>query len=255
MHARLALPSFALIAAVACAHQGGAPEPVTATAPTANGFTRADAGVLYAIGDSLGDQVKAYDLDADEAQEVARGLVDHALRRPYAGPRYDELSDRVAAFHQLRSQEVARREELAGAPALAKALSEPGAVKTESGMILNVLDPGSGEPPAIFDTVTVEFEGRLRDGTVFDTSRGKRPAVAQLGTMNRCWQESLGSVGVGARLHVACPPSLGYGWGGWPGVVPGGGVLIYELELIRVEPGPPPKGYQRDGSAIAPGQS
>jgi FKBP-type peptidyl-prolyl cis-trans isomerase len=254
MHARLALSSFALIAAVACAHQvappGGA-EPV----PTANGFTPADPGVLYAIGDSLGDQLKPYELDADEAEEVARGLLDHALGRAYTGTRYEALSDRVAAFHELRSQEVARREELAGAAALERALSEPGAVKTESGMILNVLDPGSGTPPTIFDYVTVAFEGRLRDGTVFDTSRGKAPTVAQLGTTNRCWQESLGSVGVGARLRVACPPSLGYGWGGWPGVVPGGGVLIYELELIRIEPGVVPNGYDHDGSLIRPGQS
>ena len=149
----------------------------------------------------------------------------------------------VGEFHERRLQELARREELAGAPALERALSEPGAVKTETGMILNVLDPGAGAPPTIFDVVTVEFEGTLRDGTVFDTSRGKQPTVAQLGTTNRCWQESLGSVGAGARLRVACPPSLGYGWGGWPGVVPGGGVLIYELELISVERKSPPPNW------------
>ena len=238
MFARRVVPSFALIAGIACAGRGA--PPAAESGLNANDLHRAPDGVLYAIGYSMGDQVREYDLDAKEAEEVARALVDRALERPYAGRRDEALSDEVALFHEHRLQEVARREELAGAPVLERALAEPGAVKTESGMILNVLDPGSGPPPTLFDQVTVEFEGRLRDGTVFDTSRGRHPTVAPLGTTNRCWQESLGSVGAGARLRVACPPSLGYGWGGWPGVVPGGGVLIYELELVGIERRAPP---------------
>jgi FKBP-type peptidyl-prolyl cis-trans isomerase len=241
MLAHRALYLLALISGLACA--GRATPPSDAPSLTANGLVPAEKGVLYAIGYSLGQQVEPYELDAAETEEVARGMVDQALGRPYAGPRYEALSDEVALFHENRSKEVAQREELAGAPALERALREPGAVKSESGMILNVLDAGSGEPPKIFDVVTVEFEGTLRDGTVFETSRGAAPRVAQLGITNRCWQESLGSVGVGARVRVACPPSLGYGWGGWPGVVPGGGVLIYELELVAIERKPPPPNW------------
>ena len=101
------------------------------------------------------------------------------------------------------------------------AAREPGAVKTETGMILSVLDPGAGPPPTICDFVTVDFEGTLRDGTVFDTNRGKQPSV-QLGETNRCWQESLGAV-ARERDCTSLSAALGYGWGGWPGVVPGAG--------------------------------
>jgi FKBP-type peptidyl-prolyl cis-trans isomerase FkpA len=249
MLARLAVSSLAVIAGLACAGHG-AP-------PTADreGLPRADDGVLYAIGDSLGEQVKLYAFDEVEAQEVARGLVDHALGRPYAGPLDETLAGKVALFHEQRVKELARREELAGAPALERALHEPGAVKTQSGMILNVLDPGSGPSPGMFDYVTVDYRGTLRDGTVFDTSEGKESWRSRLGETNRCWQEALGSVGAGARLRVACPPSIGFGWGGWPGVVPGGSVLVYELELLRVEAGTVPQGYSRDGSAIGRNRS
>jgi FKBP-type peptidyl-prolyl cis-trans isomerase len=251
MRARLVTLTLALFAGwVSCAGDGATPPPAApvadpSAAPAVNeaGLPGAGEGVLYAIGASLGDQVKPYALDAEEAEEMARGMVDQATGRPYAGPRSEELSNNVALWHERRLQEVARREELAGAPALERALREPGARKTESGMIVNVLDPGKGKSPGIFDVVTVAYHGTLRDGTVFDTSRDKKPLVAQLGTTNRCWQEALGSVGAGARLHLACPPSLGYGWGGWPGLLPGGAVLIYELELISVEPKAPPPNW------------
>jgi FKBP-type peptidyl-prolyl cis-trans isomerase len=246
MLARLVLV-FALFAALACAGRGAPPADASRAATTSSdekGLPRAEEGVLYAIGASLGEQVKSYAFDADEAKEVARGMIDNAMGRPYAGPRSEDLATNVGAFHERRLQELARREELAGAPALERALSEPGARKTESGMVLNVLDLGKGAPPTIFDAVTVDYHGTLRDGTVFDTSRGKQPTVAQLGTMTRCLQEALGHVGAGARLRVACPPSLGFGWGGWPDVVPGGSVLIYELELLSVERKAPPPNSQ-----------
>ncbi|TMA31416.1 MAG: hypothetical protein E6J87_15725 [Deltaproteobacteria bacterium] len=196
---------------------------------------RADPGVLYAIGASLGAQVKDYRLDEDEAREVARGLLDKSLRRPYAGVMTEETSDQVGQFHERRLQELARREELEGAPALEQALRVPGAVKTESGMVLQVIEPGSGASPTIFDYVTINYHGMLRDGKVFYSNRGEAPYRVQLGTTTRCWQEALTAVAPGARVHVVCPPALNYGWGGWPGVVPGGAVLIYDLELLSVE--------------------
>jgi FKBP-type peptidyl-prolyl cis-trans isomerase FkpA len=212
--------------------------------PTAPGTThsdsgdlpRADSGVLYAMGSSLGERLQLYQFDEEEVREIERGLRDSSLRLPYAGVRTEETAGQVAAFHERRLQELARREELAGAPTLELAAGEPGAVKTESGIVLRVLDPGSGPSPTIFDYVTINYRGKLRDGSVFYTNDGAAPHRVQLGTTTRCWQEVLGSVAAGARVHAVCPPSMSYGWGGWPGVVPGGAVLTYDLELLSVEP-------------------
>src|SRR5258707_1098490 len=71
---------------------------------------RAEPGVLYAMGASFGEQMKLYQLDADEAREMERGVLDAALRRPYAGVRTDQTAGQVAAFHEHRLQELARRE-------------------------------------------------------------------------------------------------------------------------------------------------
>jgi FKBP-type peptidyl-prolyl cis-trans isomerase len=198
----------------------------------------AGAGVLYAIGASLGAPIKSYQLDEDEAREVARGMIDSARGQPYAGVLTPETAGLVVQFNELRLKELARREELAGARVLEDAEGEPGAVKTDSGMVLQVIEPGSGPSPTIYDHVRINYHGTLRDGKVFYSNRGAEPVRVELGTTSRCWQEALGSVAAGARLHVVCPPSLGFGWGGLPGVVPGGAVLTFDLELVSVEPTP-----------------
>jgi FKBP-type peptidyl-prolyl cis-trans isomerase FklB len=91
-------------------------------------------------------------------------------------------------------KELARREELRGAPLLEAALHESGAVKTESGMVLQVLERGAGPSPTIFDYVTINYSGKLPDGTVFDSNTDREPQRVQLGTTTRCWQEALGAV-------------------------------------------------------------
>jgi len=215
----------------------------------ANDLQRAKPGVLYAIGAALGDHVKDYHLDEDEVSEIARGMTDAALGKPTAAMRTEEIGAQVNEFHETRLKEVARREELAGAFLLEQAAREPGAVETESGMVLRVIEPGTGPKPTIFDLVTVNYRGTLRDGSVFFTNEGKPPEQSQLGVNTRCWQDALAEVAAGARVHVVCPPSLSYGWGGWPGVVPGGAVLSYDLELVSVERKAPPPNWQRDWDA------
>src|SRR2546422_868463 len=81
-----------------------------------------------------------------------------------------------------------------------------GALKTETGMVLHVIDPGSGPKPTLFDYVSLNYQGTLRDGSVFYSNQGKPPERSQLGVNTRCWQEALGAVAAGARLHVVCPP-------------------------------------------------
>jgi FKBP-type peptidyl-prolyl cis-trans isomerase FkpA len=236
MHARLV---SALAGALALACAGTAP-----TRRDVADLPRAEPGVLYAIGASFGAQVKDYRLSEDEALEVERGMLDSALQRPYAGVLTDDTADQVRVFHETRTKALAGREAAQGAPLLEAALRAPGAVKTESGIVLQVIERGSGPSPTIFDYVTINYHGTLRDGTVFYSNRGKAPERQQLGTTTRCWQEALGAVAAGARLHVVCPPEVSYGWGGWPGLVPGGAVLTYDLELISIEPTPPPPNWK-----------
>ena len=220
--------------------------PLTAAPQDAADLPRAEPRVLYAMGVVLAEQVKDYHLDEAEVRELARGLSDAALGKSTAEIRTEEIGTKVNAFHEARLKELARREELAGAFLLEQAEREPGAVKTEGGAILRVSEPGSGAKPKLYDIVEVNYQGKLRDGRVFFTNEGKPPEKSQLGVNTRCWQQALSRVAAGARVHVVCPPALNYGWGGWPGVVPGGAVLSYDLELVSVEPQPPPPGWTGD---------
>src|SRR5262245_7874119 len=110
------------LGALACVNAAPAPD---------EELPRAGPGALYAIGASLGDEIASYELDEDEAREVARGVADAAQRKPYAAPHTPETAGLVSEFHEHRLQALARREEQAGAPLLEAALREPGAVKTD----------------------------------------------------------------------------------------------------------------------------
>jgi FKBP-type peptidyl-prolyl cis-trans isomerase len=218
------------VCALACA---------TSPSPSNSELPRAKPGVLYAIGANLGRQISMYELDEDEAREVSRGLTDAARNKPYAGVMTPETAGYLGEFTELRLRALARSEEEAGAPLLEAAAREPGAHEFESGLVLRVIEKGSGPAPTIWDFVTIRYHGTLRDGTVFDSNRDKDPQRFRLGATMRCWQEAFTSVTAGTRMHVVCPPALGYGWGS-TGDVPGGSVLTFDLELLSVEPMPEP---------------
>ena len=222
------------------------PAPPAGAPADAGDLPRAEPGVLHAMGAYLAEEVKAYHLDEDEARELARGLSDAALGKTTAAVNSEEMQAKVYAFHEARLKEFARREELAGAFLLEQAEREPGVVKTRDGAMLKVIEPGSGPRPKLYDFVNVNFEGKLRDGMVFHTNEGKPPEKSKLGVNTRCWQEALRTVGAGARVQIVCPPALGFGWGGWPGTVPGGAVLSYEFELVSIEAQPPPPNWKDD---------
>jgi FKBP-type peptidyl-prolyl cis-trans isomerase len=247
MKLRSAAALVPVLASLACDAPPPAAEAPGAEAAAPEGeLPRAGPNVLYAIGAVLAEQVKDYRLDEAEAREVARGMIDAALGKATPELRGGEMGAQVNEFHEKRLQELARREELAGAFLLEAAEREPGAVKTEGGAIVQVHDAGSGAKPKLYDFVSVNYQGKLRDGSVFFTNEGKPPERSQLGVNTRCWQQALGGVAAGARIHVVCPPALNYGWGGWPGVVPGGAVLSYDLELVSVEPQPRPPNWVGD---------
>jgi FKBP-type peptidyl-prolyl cis-trans isomerase FkpA len=241
MSLRRAAVLMPLLASLACDSS-----PPAAKAPADAELPRAAPNVLYAIGAAMADQVKDYHLDETEVRELARGLTDGALGKASADVRSDQVGAKVNEFHEARMKELARREELAGAFLLEQAAREPGAMKTEGGAILKVIETGSGAKPKFYDFVNVNYQGKLRDGSVFLSNEGKPPERSKLGMSTRCWQEALGAVSAGSRIQLVCPPALSYGWGGWPDVVPGGAVLSYDLELVSVEPQEPPSNWQPD---------
>nr|WP_298931937.1 FKBP-type peptidyl-prolyl cis-trans isomerase [uncultured Erythrobacter sp.] len=93
---------------------------------------------------------------------------------------------------------------------------------------------GSQDKPTVNDTVTLHYEGKLIDGTVFDSSytRGE-PATFPLGRLIKGWQLAVPQMGVGETIEIAIPADLAYGPVG-KGPIPGNATLVFKVELIEI---------------------
>jgi len=118
---------------------------------------------------------------------------------------------------------------------LEKAASEPGAVKTPSGLVYRELKPGTGASPSATDTVTMQYRGTLTDGTEFDSSfKRNEPLKAPLNRLIPCWVGGVQKMKVGGKSKLVCPSDIAYGPQGSPPVIPGGATLVFEVELLGV---------------------
>ena len=123
----------------------------------------------------------------------------------------------------------------AGTDFLAKNKTQPGVVTLADGLQYKVLTAGDGAKPGLNDQVTVNYEGRLVDGTVFDSSykRGQ-PATFGVNAVIPGWTEALQLMPVGSTWELYIPASLAYGTRGVPGVIGPNEVLIFKVELLSI---------------------
>lgn len=112
-----------------------------------------------------------------------------------------------------------------------------GVITTSSGLQYEILREGQGEHPLPTDTVAVMYEGKLTDGTVFDSSyqRGQ-PAIFPLNGVIPGWTEGVQLMKPGAKFRFVVPSDLGYGPTGAGGVIPPNAVLQFDVELLAIKP-------------------
>ena len=107
---------------------------------------------------------------------------------------------------------------------------------TDSGLQYKVIQEGMiMKWPNPHSRVRVHYEGKLIDGTVFDSSyqRGE-PVEFGLDQVIPGWAEGLCLMKPGAKYEFAMPAKLGYGEVGVPGRIPGNSVLIFTVELLDI---------------------
>ena len=196
-----------------------------------------DDKTVYAIGYILGERIHQLQLSKPQQKMVDQGYNDG---KTGAKAKVDphQRQQQISEFAQKRQQQVAAKtvgpEKEKGKAFAEKAAKEPGAQRLPSGVVYRTVKPGTGANPKDTDKVKVNYEGKLVDGTVFDSSykRGQ-PAEFPLNGVIKCWTEGVGKMKVGEEAQLVCPSDTAYGDMGRPSIPPGA-TLIFKVELLGI---------------------
>jgi FKBP-type peptidyl-prolyl cis-trans isomerase FklB len=195
----------------------------------------------YAIGLNVGQSLHRDGIVVDP-KIVVRGLQD-----AMAGGKVLLTDEQIKTVmtdlkNQVRQQQEAKRLAAAetnkkdGAAFLAANATKAGVVVLPSGLQYKVLVAGTGPKPAADDKVVCNYRGTLLDNTEFDSSykRGQ-PATFPVTGVIKGWTEALQLMPVGSKWQLVIPADLAYGERG-PGTIGPNAVLVFEVELLSIQP-------------------
>ena len=195
----------------------------------------------YALGLGIGRQLAqmgAEDLNIDDFSQAIKDIL--TGKEPQVSDQ--EAQKLVTTFfeEQEAKQRAAAAEKYKdnkekGEAWLADKAMEEGVVALPSGLLYQVLNEGSGKKPTASDTVECHYEGRLIDGTVFDSSykRGES-ATFPLNGVIAGWTEGVQLMSEGAKYRFFIPYQLAYGERGAGQAIPPFAALVFDVELIKV---------------------
>ena len=188
----------------------------------------------YALGLVIGHNLNGMGVqkinNADFAQAVADVLAGNPTALTDA-----EAQKIVTDFLQKQEEEKGKEAREAGEAFLADNATKEGVVVLPSGLQYLVLEEGNGKKPAATDQVKCHYEGRLIDGTVFDSSyRRGEPATFPLNGVIAGWTEGLQLMGEGAKHRLFIPYNMAYGTRGAGASIPPYAALVFDVELIEV---------------------
>ncbi|MEE9936501.1 MAG: FKBP-type peptidyl-prolyl cis-trans isomerase [Deltaproteobacteria bacterium] len=208
---------------------------------------------FYALGAQLQKQISILDLTAEELKYVQMGMADAAAGKKLAAEPETHMQ-KLGEIAQVRIAKATENSKAAGKTYAEKAAAEPGAKKTASGLVYKEIKAGTGAQPKPTDTVKVHYVGTLIDGKEFDSSvkRGQ-PVDLPLTQVFPCWAEGVGMMKVGGKSKLVCPSDTAYGDRGRPPVIPGGSTLVFEVELLELNPqaAPPASAAKPDAKPAA----
>jgi FKBP-type peptidyl-prolyl cis-trans isomerase FkpA len=198
-----------------------------------------DQKALYTAGAQVAETLKGnldfLELSKEELATFVAGVNDGFSGKPRLDLKDQGQQQRLDGFRRNRMQKLLERETGEAQKFIDSAAKEKGAVKTDSGLIYKEVTAGKGDSPSQSDTVKVQYTGKLRDGSVFDSSveRGQ-PAEFPLNGIIPCWAEALQRMKPGGKAHLVCPASIAYGTNGAPPKIKPGAALAFDVELISV---------------------
>ena len=177
---------------------------------------------------------------ADTPDSIAENLLFRGFTDAVESDTTVMLQKQAETLFQQKSdankQAKTERQMAAGKAFLAENAKKEGVIVTPSGLQYKVLKQGDGQVPQVSDKVTVHYEGRLIDGTVFDASskHGTEPATFQPNQVIKGWTEALTMMPVGSKWQLYIPQELAYG-ARQAGQIPPYSTLIFDVELVEIE--------------------
>ena len=193
----------------------------------------------YDFGMTFGEQLRNAGLGADVSVDaISRGVKDALAGKKLAASEQPQMTQYIRAVREAAGV----RNKAAAKEFLATNATQKGVKTTASGLQYKVIAAGDlkAASPLPEDQVTVQYRGKLLDGTEFDSSYARgQPVPLTANRVIKGWQEALVLMKPGSKYQLFVPPELGYGMEARTGIPPGS-LLVFDVELLSVTPAPKP---------------
>jgi FKBP-type peptidyl-prolyl cis-trans isomerases 1 len=207
----------------------------------------------YAMGIDLGEYFKSLEEPFD-LEVLQQGIKDgYSGSKPLLSPEDGVAIQQAFAKRQQEKQvqktvALVQKNRKAAEEFLKANKTKEGVVETKSGLQYKIIKKGQGAKPSPTDTVKVHYKGTLLDGKEFDSSYSRNePAVFPVNQVIAGWQEAMPLLTTGTTAELYISPDLAYGDRGAPPAIEPGSMLIFQVELLEVQP--PAKEQEKGGTA------
>jgi FKBP-type peptidyl-prolyl cis-trans isomerase FklB len=209
--------------------------PNPAAKPRATGVVLNDVrdSASYAAGLYLINFFRQFDITNFNSAIIVKAINDlQAQKKPLLS---DSLANAVALRYQVRLQEIKNKANIdSGKKFLAENKKRPVVKVTKSGLQYEIIKQGDGPIPTKKDKITCHYAGSFIDGSEFESSyKSGQPVSFYVTQVIPGWTEALQLMPVGSKWKLYIPYNLAYGPGQY-NTIPGGSVLIFELELLGI---------------------
>ena len=188
----------------------------------------------YALGLGIGQNLLSMGVKELQVEDFAKAI-QAVLEGTPTEISHNEARDIVNEYFKELEQKMSAASIEQGKAFLDENAKREGVVTLPSGLQYEIITEGTGEKPSATDQVKVDYEGKLIDGTLFDSSvkRGQ-PAVFGVNQVIPGWVEALQLMPAGSKWRLFIPSDLAYGAQGAGEMIPPHSTLVFDVELHDV---------------------
>ena len=189
--------------------------------------------VSYALGVNIARNMQIQEIDSVDLDVFIRGMKEFNS----GDSQFDDATSTLVVNKYFNDKEAEKGREMIDAADkwMEDKAAEEGIQSTASGLLYRIVKPGDETRAQVVSQVTFDYEGKLIDGTVFDTSYGNKPLVYPLNGLVKGMQEGMQLIGAGGEIELYIPYELGYGPRPGPGgLIPAYSPLQFKGEVVEI---------------------